>query len=506
MIGAAVLPEPMLGPKPSPGSRAVSGPAPDSRLAPKPGTGAAPRPESRSGAGPAPESRLAPRPGTMPGTGVRPGTGPVNKPAPKPVPGGGIVPAPTSKPVVTDKVRSFDISENGKITKSSARNPDEDEKDLDIGAESFKVNFDFESAYKDVPEEKPMRPRREKRTGCIGGLLYGALVISISLVLATVLWMAAVDVLGFDTSAENEQIIITVPNNFAMEDITEMLFDAGLIKYKFLFKIYTDFSHADNKIKAGSYVLHHNLDYRALVQGMTPQQGARVETTLTIPEGLTLAQIFTLFEDNAICPANDLWEAATNYDFNYSFLDKDTLGDKLRLEGFLFPETHNFYLNSTPVQVLSKLLKEFDNRFTEEYRERAEDMGYSVRDIIIIASMIEREAGDDEERPRIAAVIYNRLNSKDFPNLQIDATIRYAIAGTNLPFSTDIDNPYNTYLREGLPPGPISNPGIASIRAALYPDSTKEYYYALNKDGTHNFFTTRAQHEAFVHSDDYAWR
>jgi len=120
--------------------------------------------------------------------------------------------------------------------------------------------------------------------------------------------------------------------------------------------------------------------------------------------------------------------------------------------------------------------------------------------------MIEREAGNDEERPRIAAVIYNRLGSSSFPKLQIDATINYAIAGTSRPFSTDIDDPYNTYLHNGLPPGPISNPGIESIRAALYPNSTKEFYYALNKQGTHNFFATKAQQDAFVNSSEYGGR
>jgi len=127
-------------------------------------------------------------------------------------------------------------------------------------------------------------------------------------------------------------------------------------------------------------------------------------------------------------------------------------------------------------------------------------------EIINIASMIEREAGSDDERPRIAAVIYNRLKSRDFPFLQIDATIRYAIIGTGVPFSIEYDHPYNTYLYEGLPPGPIANPGMSSIMAALYPDTTNEYYYALNQSGTHNFFRTYAQHQAFVNSSEYGGR
>ena len=376
---------------------------------------------------------------------------------------------------------------------------------LDIGPADFKLKFDFDSAYIDVPEEKPLRLRRERRTGCVGGILYSAFVICISLVLASLAWLAAADVLGFGTP--DEQVTMLVPRDFDIEDIIDKLYDAKLIKYKFLFKIYANYSHAEDKISAGSYILNKNYDYRALVYGMTTWEGVLVETTVTIPEGFTLAEIFTRLDDFGICDAADLWDTATNYNFNYSFLNRSTRGQRHRLEGFLFPETYNFYLDSSPVLVLDKFLSEFNRRFTETYIERAEDMGYSVRDIISIASIIEREAGSDEERPRIAAVIYNRLNNREsYPYLQIDATIYYAIAGTGRTFSTDIDSPYNTYLFEGLPPSPISNPGIESIRAALYPDSTDEYYYALNLKGTHEFFRTLSQHEAFVSSDEYGGR
>jgi len=391
------------------------------------------------------------------------------------------------------------------LSLSEVRPVEDDEEQMDeepdVGSEDFKVKFDFDGAYKDVPENRPLRFRREKRTGCIGGFMYAAFVICVSIILASLMWMATVDVMGF--GQENEQVNITVQPDFTIDDITEMLYDNGLIKYKFLFNFYAGFSNAEEKIKAGAYVLNKNYDYRAIVQGMTARAGVRVETRVVIPEGFSLSQIFTLLEDYGVCPAADLWEAATNYDFKYSFLDKETLGNKVRLEGFLFPDTYNFYLDSSPVLAINKFLYEFDRRFTETYTDRAEDMGLSIQEIIIVASMIEREAGSDEERPRIAAVIYNRLASKDFPHLQIDATIVYAQAGTGIPFSIDYDHPYNTYICEGLPPGPIANPGMNSIRAALYPDTTNEYYYALNTEGTHNFFRTRAQHEAFVKSPQY---
>ncbi|MCL2220923.1 MAG: endolytic transglycosylase MltG [Oscillospiraceae bacterium] len=376
-----------------------------------------------------------------------------------------------------------------------------DDGDLDIGPDDFKVKFDFESAYRDVPENKPLRLRRERRTGLVGGLLLATFVICVSLILASIAWVFTMDVLGF--GSVDEAVNVTIPADFSIENVAEILYEAGVIRHRNVFLLYAEFSDAKDRIVPGSFVLNRNFDYRAIVQGMTPRAGVRVETTVTIPEGFTLAQIFELLEREEVTPAADLWEAATNHHFDFHFLDRGTLGDRHRLEGFLFPETYNFFKGSTPVQTISRMLREFNRRFSEEYVERAYELGFTIHEIITIAAMIEREAGDDAERPRIAAVIYNRLENPNFPFLQIDATIFYAIAGTGIPFSTRVDSPFNTYTHEGLPPGPIANPGLSSIRAALFPASTNEYFYALNNYGTHNFFTNYNDHRNFVNSPDF---
>jgi len=380
-------------------------------------------------------------------------------------------------------------------------NDDDNAEELDTGPADFKVKFDFESAYRDVPENKPLRLRREKRTGLIGGLLLAVFIICVSVVLASIAWIAVIDVLGFNSV--DEEVNVQIPSGFTLDGVADILYETGLIQHRALFILYAEYSNAVDKISEGSYILNKNYDYRALVQGMTARAGVRVEVTVTIPEGFTLAQIFSLLETEQVCSAADLWDAAANHHFDFHFLDEDTLGDRLRLEGFLFPETYNFYMDSSAVQALLRMLREFSRRFTEEYIDRAEHMGYSINEIMTIASLIEREAGDDEERSRIAAVIFNRLNSANFPLLQIDATIDYARIGTGLPFSTDFVSPYNTYLHPGLPPGPIANPGMPSIRAALFPDTTNEYFYALNQQGTHNFFTNYQDHVNFVNSDAY---
>jgi len=402
-----------------------------------------------------------------------------------------------STPTDTGKVRDFDISPNGKVSKHR----EQPEPELDTGDDDFEVNFDFDGEYQDVPEEKPLRLRRERRTGCIGGILYAAFIICISLVFASILWLFAVDVLGF--GSEDEDVNITIPPGFEMSEVTDLLYDAGLIRHRFLFNAYANFSNAEERITAGQFILNKSFDYRALVQGMTARAGVRVERRVTIPEGFTMMQIFNLLADYGIVhSADDLWEAATNHNFNFHFLDEETIGDRLRLEGFLFPETYNFFVASSPVVVINRFLREFDRRFTDEFVARAAEMNMSIHDIINVAAMIEREAANDEERPRVAAVIYNRLNNtRDFPFLQIDATLDYAVQGTDIPATTNLDHPFNTYTNPGLPPGPIANPGIASIRAALYPLETNEYFYALHVDGTHRFFRTYDEHRAFVRSE-----
>lgn len=377
----------------------------------------------------------------------------------------------------------------------------------DLPAEDYEIDFDFDREYADAKpdrwEEKAVRRKREKRTGCLGGIMYFFFIIIASAFIATFLWIAATDILAL--TGEDKEIEITIPKDFDIDEVATILHENDLIKYKFLFKIYANFSNADEKINAGTYILNTNFDYRMLVQGMTYSGGTKVTVEVTIPEGYTLLQIFKLLEEKGVCTAADMWDSAANYDFEYSFLSASTLGNEKRLEGYLFPDTYTFYVNDRPDRVIKKMLNNFNNKFTEEYRERATELGYTMEEILIIASMIEKEAAHDEERATIASVIYNRLSDPSTTNglLQIDATIHYAIAGTNTPFSTELDSPYNTYKYAGLPPAPIANPGIASIKAALYPEETSYIYYALGTDKEHHFFKYYDSFMDFVNSDAY---
>ena len=373
-----------------------------------------------------------------------------------------------------------------------ARKPDKER--------GFKVNFDFDREYDDVPKESIVHVNRKRRTGCLGSVLFSVFVVCISIILASLLWLATTDVLGL--GSEEEEIQVTVPEDYTVESIAEMLQETNLIKYKSLFVFYSKFAHIEEKIVAGTYVLNTSFDYMALVKGMS-RTGARVTVDVLFPEGYTLYQIFNTLEENRVCSAEDMWEAAAKTPFDYEFLRDVPMGESHRLEGFLFPDTYTFYIGDTPSRVITIMLDNFNKRFKEEYYEKAELLGRSVRDVLIVASMIEREAGTDDDRPLIASVIYNRLASTEFPRLEIDATIRYVIAETGEAFSTSLSSPYNTYAHEGLPPGAISNPGLKSIEAALNPASTAYYFYALKHDGSHKFSETFNEHVEFVNSAEY---
>lgn len=377
------------------------------------------------------------------------------------------------------------------------------------------------------PVQEPEAQQRAGRSGCLGGLIYFAFVVSVSIILACVGWMAASDVLALNKEpvtatitldkAEFQDITISYTDSegnakertghqVSVGYVAKQLKDAGIIKYKGLFQLYCSVSHAKTKIDPGTYELSTNYDYRALVKKMQVGSGAMVTTKVTIPEGYSMEQIFRKLEQENVCSYDDLMDAAANYSYNYSFLDQSKQGDAKRLEGFLFPDTYEFYQGMQASSAINKFLENFHNRITAEMLEKADERGMSMQEVVTVASMIEKEAANDDERAMIAAVIYNRI-AAGMP-LQIDSTIMYVLPEHKDVLTvedTKIDSPYNTYQNKGLPPTPIANPGLASIKATLSPASTKALYYALDSEsGTHKFFTSYGEFQAFVAKQSYS--
>ena len=373
----------------------------------------------------------------------------------------------------------------------------------------------------------PIRTRRDGKVGLLGGIMYAVFVISVSIILACMAWLFASDVLALnkpevsatitlpktifsekEIEVKDDEGKVTGTKTIQVADIdyvADQLKGAGIIEYEFLFKLFSMVSDAEQKLDPGTYELSTVFDYRALVKKMTAGSPSQVTTKITFPEGYTMEQIFSLLESKDICSKDALYETAANYKFSYSFIDDEKLGDATRLEGFLFPDTYEFYEGERAYSVINKFLYNFYYRFTAEYIDKTERLGLTVDQLVTVASMIEKEAGSDSDRPNISSVIYNRLR-QGMP-LQIDATIQYILperVPVLLDEHTAIESPYNTYLNTGLPPAPIANPGMASIRAALEPANTSYLYYALDTaTGEHRFFTNLYDHQAFVATQDY---
>ena len=290
---------------------------------------------------------------------------------------------------------------------------------------------------------------------------------------------------------------VTITEGESLGDVTAELKEKGLVKYGYLFQIFASFTHKAEKISAGSYELSTVMDYSALLNNISSTSAYRETVTVTIPEGYTVEEIFKLMENKGVCSYNDLLKVAQEETFDFDFLKDVKTKEEKRLEGYLFPDTYEFYKGADAKHVINTMLKNFNNRFDSEMEEEMKLLGYSKNDIIIMASIIEKETDGSDQR-NIASVIQNRLKNTLAPSkgyLQMDSTIQYLLKERKEKLTKkdlEIDSPYNTYKNPGLPIGPICNPGLTAIQAALEPNKTNYYYFMLGKDGTTHFFDTEA--------------
>ena len=378
---------------------------------------------------------------------------------------------------------------------------------------------------------RKVRPKRKKGYGLfaiphlLSMVIWLALVVVIGTSMGRLLWVCASDVLAFGRG--DAEVNITITESDDLDSIANKLYNAELIRYPQLFKFYAELTNAmeDGSIGVGKFKLYMSYDYHALVNGLSPHVAKKEEIEVMIPEGYTCAQIFALLEEKGICTVKELEEYACTSKFeSYEFLDGVERGTKYCLEGFLFPDTYKFYINDNPRNIYHKMLSRFEDQFNAKLQEhittlnqRLSEMmrrqGYkqeyidahqmTLRDVVIVASMIEKESAHSGENYNISSVIYNRLASPEYPYLNIDATLVYALGGKSDLTAADkeLDSPYNTYKYPGLTPTPISNPGLSSILAALSPADTKFYFYALNPSiNEHHFSETYQQHQEFLES------
>ena len=383
------------------------------------------------------------------------------------------------------------------------------------------------------PQVRKGRPEQKKGYGLFGiphlisTGIWLALIIFIGVSFGRLLWVCCADLMAF--GKESQEITITINDNEDIDSISQKLGDAGLVRYPGLFKLFAQLTGKADHIDFGTYTLNAHFDYNAMINAMTSTASRRDVVTIMFPDGYNCAQIFQLLADKEVCTVEDLETyAATGELDNYWFLEGVSRGTKYCLEGYLAPDTYSFYTNDDPRRVLEKFLDEFDDRFTDimkaefeavqsRYANMLASHGYgrdyidshplTLHQLITLASIVEKETSSSKESFDIASVFYNRLASPSFPYLGSDATVYYAIGDyfyekeelTNNELY--FDSPYNTRNHEGLPPGPICNPGIYTLYAVLDPNDTGYYYFVFDaKAGAHLFSKTYDEHLRKINS------
>ncbi len=361
-----------------------------------------------------------------------------------------------------------------------------------------KVECTLTKADKDAKEKK------SKAGVCLKRVLYIVSILLLSILIAGFATSYLMDAVGINKS--DDPIDVEIPQGSSTQQIADILVEKGAIDNALYFRIYSRLTKADGKYQLGTFTLSADMGYTGIVnvlQTATP----RANVTVTIPEGYTVEQIAELLEDNGVCKEEEFFDAVVNGDFDYDFIkvissDEQREGRIYQLEGYLFPDTYNFYENSSGEAVVERMLQNFDNKINENVREKMSTANLTIDETIILASLIQGEAAKPEDMKGVSRVLFNRMESgSGYAKLELDSTRDY-VQGI-LPSIEGIEvtgSAYNTYVREGLPVGAINNPGMEAIEAVFSPSEAPEiincYFFATDYDtGITYFNETFAQHE-----------
>ena len=285
--------------------------------------------------------------------------------------------------------------------------------------------------------------------------------------------------------------VFEVKSGMTLKQVSQELFRQNLIRSANAFQAIALIQDKEKLIKVGEYYISPSMLPAEILQRIT--SGKTVLHSITIPEGYRITEIANLLEEKDLADKNIFLQQAKNVELLEGIPTSS-------LEGYLFPDTYHFGKRTTEAAIINKMVKTFKERvLKQEFLKRAEDLGFSYHEIITLASLIEKETGKDSERKQISSVFHNRLKKNML--LQTDPTVIYAIDifdGNIRKRDLNIDSPYNTYRYKGLPPGPIANPGLKSIIAALYPATTSNLYFVSKQDGSHKFSATLNEHNRAV--------
>ena len=289
-----------------------------------------------------------------------------------------------------------------------------------------------------------------------------------------------------------QEITVTIASGDSFNETVTRLATAGVVANPFKFKLLARITGDDKRLKAGEFVFSGQLSPREIIGILV--KGAVKLYRLTVPEGYNIYQVAQLVQAAGFGSADLFIKRVTSAD-----VVRDLNINAETLEGYLFPDTYFFPKDADPRAVSIAMVKRFNEVFSSQWRARADELGYSIHQVVTLASIIEKETGAAHERELISSVFHNRL--KKGMRLEADPTVIYGIEefdGNLTRKHLQTPTPYNTYTIRGLPPGPIANPGRAALQAALFPADTKFLFFVARGDTTHQFSTNLKDHQAAV--------
>ncbi|MGI6270148.1 MAG: endolytic transglycosylase MltG [Candidatus Howiella sp.] len=365
-------------------------------------------------------------------------------------------------------------------------------------------NITLNTGERRIPERKTTaapppggrsRRRKKKKSGCLGAFAWIIITLGISVGLAVAAIFGASDVFGIGKSGLSE---VNIPEGSSTVEIAESLKDAGAIRFPMLFRLYSKVKHTDGTYQYGLYSINNEGGYDGIIDQLQ-KEGAKADTTeLRIAEMSTVKKIAAALEENGVCTASDFSSVMRSVTFDYDFVKEiPTEMVAVRLEGYLAPDTYEFYVtddSKTGAELaIRRMLDRTAEIWTSDRRAKAETMGYSIHEIMTMASIIELEAGGSSQTDmqNVAAVFYNRLSWNDRKLLGSSPTAAYAQLYGN--------DRYDTNKTEGLPPGPLCAPSEAAIEAALNPTPDFAYYYFVtDASATFHYSKTLAEHNSTI--------
>ena len=338
-------------------------------------------------------------------------------------------------------------------------------------------------------------------TSLLKGIVYIVAVLVISVFASWTIIEVGNDVFAFVKS--DEAVTVVIEEDMTAADVAFLLHENGIIKYPTVYELYVRLKDESTNYLVGEYEISPSMNYGDINDTFTYVANIKEQVSITVPEGYTVDQIIDLLVKNGVGTREGFVAAINEYEYDYRFMEGlDSLDPQrtYRLEGYLFPDTYFFFKDMSEIDAINKFLVNFERKVSEEYYERAEVLGMSMDDLIILASMVQAEGRSLADFENISSVFHNRLaNSRSFPKLQSDATLQYILDKRKTALTAadlQIDSKYNSYMYPGLPPGSICNPGLDAINCALYPAETNYYYFLADGHGNTYFSETNEQHEA----------